>query len=238
MVAGGWFYFTHHRQTTSPETATQLASAPATTELQPTREAVKSEGLSPNIQSSQRAAATTIATPHVPTPTEHAAPQTSKHEEKREVEAPAAPAAEPIVLSANTAKGPKPVDLDSVVPVKLPSTMVEANATGIALPAASSSAPKLAAELNIVRTPATLIKRVNPVYPSMAKTARMQGAVELLIQIGKDGSVTQVKRLNGQPILAGAAQEAVKQWRYEPAKVNGQPVETETTVKLTFDLYH
>ena len=64
----------------------------------------------------------------------------------------------------------------------------------------------------------------------------IQGQVELQIQITKDGSVGQVKRLNGNPTLAGAAIDAVKQWRYEPVKLNGQPVEMETTVKLTFAL--
>jgi TonB family protein len=231
-----WWYRTHHTQAESVANATPATSSEAVTESQPEPESAKAESLVPLVApAGENATATTD--PHHATAIEHAPPQAAKHEERHEVEAVAA-RPEPIILSANRAKALKPLDLDSVVPVKLPPTvLLEGSAKGIALPAPSKSEPKLAAELPVVRTPATLSRRVDPVYPPMAKTAHMQGPVELLVEIGKDGSVTQVRRLSGQPILASAAIDAVKQWRYNPAKVNGQPVETEMTVRLTFDLY-
>ena len=59
-------------------------------------------------------------------------------------------------------------------------------------------------------------QRVNPAYPELAKQARLSGTVKLEAQIGPSGQVKNVKVLGGHPLLAGAAEEALRKWRYEP----------------------
>jgi protein TonB len=79
-----------------------------------------------------------------------------------------------------------------------------------------------------------LIFKLDPEYPPVARLARIQGAVVLHAIIGKDGSVQQLQVVSGNPLLAGPALNAVKNWRYRPYLVDGQPVEVETTVTVNF----
>jgi protein TonB len=79
-----------------------------------------------------------------------------------------------------------------------------------------------------------LIHRVEPIYPPLAQQARIQGAVVLSAIIDKDGNVQRLQIVSGHPLLAPAAIAAVKQWRYKPFLLNGQPLEVETTVTVNF----
>lgn len=81
-----------------------------------------------------------------------------------------------------------------------------------------------------------LMKRVPPTYPPSARQARIEGSVEVLASIGKDGSITGVQVLSGPPILARAATDAVKQWKYKPYLLDGQPVEIQTQITVNFKL--
>lgn len=81
-----------------------------------------------------------------------------------------------------------------------------------------------------------LVNRVSPEYPADAKAARIQGTVSLLVSIGKDGSVRDVKGISGPPELIPSAVAAVKQWRYRPIIVSGQPTEASTVVDIPFKL--
>jgi protein TonB len=81
-----------------------------------------------------------------------------------------------------------------------------------------------------------LIKKVNPAYPPLARQARIQGQVVLQAEISKDGTIENLRLISGHPMLAPAAIEAVKQWRYKPYMLNGEPVEVETTVMVNFTL--
>ena len=78
------------------------------------------------------------------------------------------------------------------------------------------------------------VNRVEPTYPALAQQARIQGVVVLAAIIGKDGSVQHLQVTSGHPLLAPAAIAAVKQWRYKPYLLNGEPVEVETTIMVTF----
>jgi protein TonB len=78
------------------------------------------------------------------------------------------------------------------------------------------------------------IVKVQPVYPPLAKQARIQGVVILEAIIGKDGAVTEVKVISGHPLLQQAAIDAVSQWKYKPTLLNGEPVEVVTTVTVNF----
>lgn len=81
-----------------------------------------------------------------------------------------------------------------------------------------------------------LVHKVTPQYPFIAKQARVQGSVLLRAVIGKDGKVENVQVESGSPLLASAAENAVKQWRYKPYVLDGNPVEVETTVTVNFNL--
>jgi protein TonB len=81
-----------------------------------------------------------------------------------------------------------------------------------------------------------LIKKVQPNYPPLARQARIQGTVLLQAEISKDGTIENLRLINGHPMLAPAAIEAVKQWRYRPYMLNGEPVAVETQVQVNFTL--
>jgi protein TonB len=81
-----------------------------------------------------------------------------------------------------------------------------------------------------------LVKSVQPVYPQTARQMRVQGSVELLANIGKDGSITAVKVLSGPQVLSLAAIDAVKQWQYKPYYLDDQPVEIQTQITVNFKL--
>jgi len=81
-----------------------------------------------------------------------------------------------------------------------------------------------------------LVKRVQPAYPPLARQARIQGTVLLQAEISKDGTIENLRLISGHPMLAPAAIEAVKQWRYRPYMLNGEPVAVETQVQVNFTL--
>lgn len=83
-----------------------------------------------------------------------------------------------------------------------------------------------------------VIRQVKPVYPPLAKAARIEGKVLLQATIGKDGTVENLRLISGHPMLASAAIDAVKQWRYKPYYLNAEPIEVETTITVNFTLTH
>lgn len=83
---------------------------------------------------------------------------------------------------------------------------------------------------------AMLVHRVEPQYPPIAKIAHISGVVHLRAIIGKDGTVRELEVVDGNPLLAQAARVAVQNWRYQPTRLNGEPVEVETYVTVNFVL--
>jgi protein TonB len=81
-----------------------------------------------------------------------------------------------------------------------------------------------------------LVNKPQPNYPPLARQARIQGKVLLQALISKDGSIENLQLISGHPMLAPAAIEAVKRWKYKPYLLNGEPVEVETTVEVNFTL--
>jgi periplasmic protein TonB len=82
----------------------------------------------------------------------------------------------------------------------------------------------------------SLVRKVQPAYPALARTARVQGEVVLQAVISKSGTVENLKVLAGPPMLVKAAIDAVNQWRYRPYILNGEPVEVETQITVNFSL--
>jgi len=81
-----------------------------------------------------------------------------------------------------------------------------------------------------------LVHQVKPQYPPLARAARISGSVVLQAVIGKDGAIQNLRLISGHPMLTQAAIDAVKQWRYRPYFLNGEPVEVDTQITVNFTL--
>jgi protein TonB len=83
---------------------------------------------------------------------------------------------------------------------------------------------------------AKLLRKVIPVYPAIARAARISGIVRLIGTIGKDGAIRNLQLVSGHPMLARAALDAVQQWIYKPTLLNGNPVEVIAPIEVSFTL--
>lgn len=102
-------------------------------------------------------------------------------------------------------------------------------------PSGGASAPtKIAISSGVAQS--HLLTHPAPVYPPIAKAARVSGTVVLQATIGKDGLIENVRVVSGPPLLQEAALDAVRQWTYRPYLLNGEPVEVETTVNVVFSI--
>jgi TonB family protein len=121
--------------------------------------------------------------------------------------------------------------------------------TGIAPADSGGSLPNLVGDQSSAPTPVLqtlnlsqgvsqglLVKKTQPIYPENAMRMHVEGPVELLATISKTGNISAVKILSGDPQLARAAVDAVKQWKYKPYLLNGEPVEIQTQVTVNFKL--
>jgi TonB family protein len=110
----------------------------------------------------------------------------------------------------------------------------------VASPSASTSIMKLNVDVVVDLDPTEaskqLIHNAPPQYPAEARAAHLQGTVSLLIRIGRDGSVTDVKEISGPPELVPPAIAAVRKWRYRPIMADGELQEARTVVDITFKL--
>jgi TonB family protein len=109
------------------------------------------------------------------------------------------------------------------------------------VPTTQTAPPNLPAPAGSVRVGGAvaaqnLINQTKPVYPPLAKAARIQGTVKFQATIGKDGTVQNLQLISGAPLLVQAALQAVQQWVYKPTLLNGQPVEIVTTIDVNFTL--
>jgi len=83
---------------------------------------------------------------------------------------------------------------------------------------------------------AMIIRKTPPIYPQLAKSARVSGVVHLAAVIAKDGTIQELHSLGGPALLIQAAMDAVKTWIYKPTMLNGEPVQVETTIDVNFTL--
>ena len=142
------------------------------------------------------------------------------------------------VASGNRASAPaqKSAEAESAPPT-LDGLSALGSTPGPGILAASVATPKLAdrpAAVSQGVIAGKLIKRVNPAYPLPAREARLQGQVVLGVMVQKNGKVGKVRIISGHPMLAQAAVQAVKQWVYEPFRLNGQAVDAEAQVTINF----
>jgi TonB family protein len=99
---------------------------------------------------------------------------------------------------------------------------------------ASASAEKVQAQVPAEVMEKLLVHRVEPVYPAEARQANLEGIIALDIVVGRDGSVVSMRALNGPEVLARAAMNALRWWKFEPYRLNGQAAVVETTVAVEF----
>jgi protein TonB len=83
---------------------------------------------------------------------------------------------------------------------------------------------------------AALVRKVDPVYPQIARTAHISGTVILHAIISKDGTIQELQYVSGPPLLMRSAMDAVREWRYKPTLLNGEPVEVDTTISVVYTL--
>jgi len=103
----------------------------------------------------------------------------------------------------------------------------------------STNVPKMAVQRMRVSAgviEGNLVKKVTPTYPPLAKTARIQGDVVLQAVISKDGNIENLRVVSGHPMLVQSALDAVRQWKYKPYVLNGEPVVVDTTITVKFNL--
>ncbi len=150
------------------------------------------------------------------------------------------PASTPILVKSNAAGVKTQAHADEPAP-PLPSPLAGASANDSNLSGLMSSAspslptpPQTTHRISQGLSKGLLIKRVQPTYPPAALAAHAEGAVQIEAIIDKEGNVTNLKVLSGDPMLAGAAVEAVRQWRYKPYYFDGNPVEVETQITVSF----
>jgi protein TonB len=97
---------------------------------------------------------------------------------------------------------------------------------------ASAEKPRMQVPADVMEK--LLVHRVEPKYPAEARKSNLQGIIALDIVVGNDGSVVKMRPLNGPDVLAQAAMDALRWWKFEPYRVNGEPTTVETTVAVEF----
>jgi TonB family protein len=152
-------------------------------------------------------------------------------------------AAAPLVVKSGkvsaTAAAKSQAPADTPAPSALTIAVPGSSAPPLNLVGGNAAAPKPVLEkLSISQgvSQGLLIKKVSPVYPKSALTMRMEGSVQLLATISKTGEISSVKVISGDQQLTKAASDAVKQWKYKPYLLNGEPVEIQTQVTINFRL--
>jgi protein TonB len=127
------------------------------------------------------------------------------------------------------------------VPIGLPSLLPETVPLPPVLPPAPPAVnpkPPLPTSVRVSAGAqlAKLIFAPKPAYPALGKAARVQGTVRLQAIIARDGMIQNLRVISGPPLLVQAAIDAVRQWRYQPTLLSGEPVEVETTIDVNFTL--
>jgi len=140
--------------------------------------------------------------------------------------------AEPELLNRESASA------DKIAPAESPE-ISEVSTNPIVLNgvlSASAPLPVLSGPVSQGVSGGRLLRRVDPVYPTQALLLRLQGTVRLSATVAENGSVRDVKVVEGSAILANAASDAVKRWHYQPFQLDGKPVANEITVSVEFKL--
>jgi periplasmic protein TonB len=234
---------TSKKGTPAPQT-TQNAPAPAASAPSTARTSVQDSGPAPQPVATDITLGSAAVGPSAPAPR---TPVATKPSPKEPVSAPTP--AEPevtqrlIVRNDTRRLAPAPTNPQDQEPVLAPSAIGMAGNTDTkALANISStplSVPKPSPQMLKVSQgvmEGLVLKRVQPRYPTQALQMRIQGPVQMQATISKTGDIENLKVVSGDAVLARAAQEAVKQWKYKPYYLNGEPLQIETQILVNFKL--
>ena len=252
----GWSHFQRRapgseavqtESTAAPETTSQI-SKPSATPHQPAVPAAKPSASLPSSQNgpitakshasaNTNSASDEAGSPSAPSSTKNSSSASSDVNKTADADE---TAAAPIVVKA----GKSPVVHSKAGVVEAPEPSIIGIATGATAPPPDlGSGPEIAPKpmlqsLNVSQgvSRGLLFKKVQPVYPRSALSMRIEGSVELMATISKTGDITRVQVLSGDSQLSKAATDAVKQWKYKPYLLNGEPVEIQTQVTINFKL--
>jgi protein TonB len=147
----------------------------------------------------------------------------------------AGPASGPGVAGAFGTPAPSAILERFIATVATAAILRPAERAPEAAPAPAPAAPIRVRQGGLVKA-AVVVHRVEPVYPDLARRARISGEVQLEGVIGTDGRIRELKVLSGHPLLTKAALDAVSQWLYRPTTLNGDPVEVIAPITVTFRL--
>ncbi len=254
---GGWTYF-QGRSTPSGSFESRISGPVATPPMAKPTSAAPNPVVptpvtsTPSVPSPQPAAGTTPETAAPKTTTE-AKDITLSTNESSDSETPAKPSTSASSKPSSAKAGPAPLvvkggDIPAVHTKPAAADAPAPSMIGLAAPGSSAPPLNLVGNGNepkpVLQTlhisqgvsQGLLIKKVQPVYPRNALTMHMEGAVELTATISKTGVITAVKVVSGEQLLTKAAVDAVKQWKYKPYLLNGEPVEIQTQVTINFKL--
>jgi TonB family protein len=121
---------------------------------------------------------------------------------------------------------------ESTPALNLSGTSASGTLSALAKPA-EASRPAMLTQSNL--EPVQVLKRVAPVYPAIAKQRRLSGVLVVQATVGKDGKISNLELVSGPPVFRDAAFEALKQWQFKPATLNGQAIDQSTQIKLAFN---
>jgi len=143
-----------------------------------------------------------------------------------------APAVEPKAApeAEEPEQAPAPASIATDASSNVLSGLVNTNAINV------QKAPPQTLKLSQGVSQGLILKKVQPEYPAQARQMRLEGKVELLANVSKTGSITAVKQFSGDGILGRAAIDAVRQWKYKPYYLNGEPIEIQTQITVNFKL--
>ena len=230
-------------------------SAPAAAKQSATAAAPSTDAATPHDSTPATPGTTDITLgPSAPQPAAHTTPSSKPSAVKETLPAKTTttakepePAAEPevtqrLIVRSDTRPAPKAASSQDQESVPAPSAIDMGSAADTRALANISSAPvnvpKPSQALRVSQgvMEGLVLKRVQPRYPSQALQMRIQGPVQLQATITKNGDIANLKVVSGDAVLAHAAQEAVRQWKYKPYYLNGEPVQIETQILVNFKL--
>lgn len=205
----------------------QAATSEAPAELNATALAVRPEGSSVTRETS------------TPKPKKTASPIASSEPDVSSTEEETTPEA---IVVKNASSRPAPAAVEQPAEQPAPALDVAPGSTNDAIsglvnvsPTVPNQAPQTV-KVSQGISQGLLVKKVPPVYPQQALQMKIQGPVQIMATISKDGNISNMKLLSGDAILARAAMDAVKQWKYKPYYLDNQPVEIQTQVTVNFKL--
>ena len=249
LVAAGGIYFglTKMRSSHTSVADRPTNATPATSAVSPSGPPVVSAQITASsFPAATPPAVSSAATPVVPAAAKSSAPaaetKAPKAAASKSSDVDAAPDAQaPLMVQGGRMPAPPPTP--NTADPDAPAVDVASNNSASALSgivgSGAVSLPKASGQsLQVSQgvSQGLLVHKVNPVYPRQAQEGHIQGSVQLLATIAEDGSISSVKVLKGDAALASAAADAVKQWKYKPYYLDGQPIAIQTQITLNFKL--